>query len=135
MVLADDNDPGARLAVTADSGGVTTLVAKGPIFDTMFSQDFTVTAACTAGGATVEIMVTKLGEETGNSLKNYYWRPTVTVNVTARRLPSRLQSIWRVHLAGGPELAHNKTLGLPELAFPVSTSVTLGAERRTGLKK
>jgi hypothetical protein len=136
-VAVDDNDPSARLAMTADGGGVTRLVATGPIFDSMYSKDLTVTAACASGGATVEIMVTKLGEETGNALKNVIWRPSVTVTVKPRRSPSRVEIVWRVHLVGGPELTQNQTLGFPELDYPVSTSVTLGAERtgRTGPQK
>ncbi len=108
--VGHDREAPPRATSSAAGKDEVTIVALGPVLDSLDSREIEVTPACTAGGAMLTATITRYS---GGAKKNVLWRPRIRIAVTLGRSEAQFQTTWRVRRPDGTELDHRDAQRYP----------------------
>jgi hypothetical protein len=111
--LAGRSDPARKEEVT--------IIALGPVLDSLDSHKIKTDLACTADGA---MLVATITQYSGGVIKNVLWRPRIKIVVTLQRPGILFQATWKKRRTDGTELDH---AGIRQ-KYPVTVTTTIRSE-------
>jgi hypothetical protein len=120
------------IEVESSEGREITVSSVGPVLGSMDSSDVRTELACTADGCTVTATITRSAEFQGAALQNVLWRPKLVVALTLRQADVLLETIWRMRLTTGDEVAYAQTPGGPDEHYPIVVRKVLSIEGQEG---
>ncbi len=113
----------ASSAARSDAAGrqEVTLLALGPVLDSLDSREIKTDFACTAEGAMLAATITRYS---GGVMKNVFWRPRIKIVMTLRRSEARFRATWKMRRTDGTELDH---AGVDQ-KYPVTVTTTIRSQ-------
>jgi hypothetical protein len=98
-----------------------TLIALGPVLDSLDSREIKTDLVCTADGATIAATITRYS---GGVKKNVLWRPRIRIVVALRRSEAQFRATWKMRRTDGTELDH---VGVDQ-KYPVTVMTTIRSQ-------
>lgn len=98
-----------------------TILALGPLLDSLDSHKIKLDLTCTADGA---ILVATVTRYSGGVIKNVFWRPRIRIVMMLRQPEVLFQTTWTMRRTDGTELDH---VGGRQ-KYPVTVTTTIRAE-------
>ncbi len=105
------------LITSAASQQEVTVLALGPVLDSLDAREIEVDPSCTADGATI---VATIMHYSGGVKKNVLWRPRIRIVITPRRPEVRFKATWRMRGVEGAGLGR-----VGAQRYPVTVTTTI----------